>query len=100
MGWDLLGLGMPGFRSWVRAIKRRARGGCFGLKSANRAVGARFSRTMCGRARSFVVWSLLGGFNPQFGFCVCAIKQRARGGCFGLKSANQAVGAQLSRTTC
>jgi len=60
----LLRWGKPGFGSWVRAIKRRAWGRCFGLKHENRAVGARFSRTICGGARIRIVGGLLRWGKP------------------------------------
>ena len=75
-------------------------GGCFGLKTENRAVGARVSRTTCAGARIWVVGGRLGWDNPEFGSWVRAIEWDTRGGCFGLKIENRDVGARVSRTTC
>jgi len=80
-GW--LGWGKLGFGSWVNAIKRCARGGGFGLKIENRAVGARISRTKCGGARIWIVGGMLGWGKPGFGSWVNAIKRCERGGGVG-----------------
>jgi len=46
-GW-LVRVGKLGFGSWVNAIKRCTRGGGFGLKIENRAVGLGFRERNAG----------------------------------------------------
>ena len=49
-----------------------------GPKTENRAVEARFSRTTCGGARSWIVGGQFGRGNPGFRSWVHAIKRHAR----------------------
>jgi hypothetical protein len=87
-----LGRGKMGFNGWEVGIDRCARVSGYGWKIENRAVGARFSRTIRSGARIWLEGTQLGRGKPGFKGWEVGIDHCTRVGGFGRKIENELVG--------